>query len=495
MPALKTYSKRVKYHKEEPPSKKRRAEEPLPVALSPRVKKPEGSTIQSYFRPLQRSSSPSTTRVPHRASAALEHISSPRYQLPSDSLEHTSPSRTRSSQLSSDTLEPTSTPPSSPPPRVEPSVEHARKSQKRRKRRLKSRPVLTPILNMSTQGASGHGSDDGTEFNDVLGGVISSGISPPWTAKIEGQDQHTANPLPRAKPHSTISSLSTQGASDHNSDGATKHNDHPDGVTASSIGPVDSASIMGQDEHATNPRFRTTSHSSVAGSSIQKLHQTQLDMGAPAIKACKGCGMHYNTTLDGDRRNHTKYHNGIVQAKQLQSDPYGVDLEVDYIGADRHTIREYDYRIQDIHKDRAYKALQLASHDLGGIIPTADELWSLIANPQNKNDQNQVPRFKLYLYLINMDPVGLLLAERIAGGGDYYFGVFPSPSNKTVYMCVERIWVREDMRRKRVASRLVDKARTCFIRGLYCRKLEYAFSRPTELGRKFADSYVKSLPL
>ncbi|KAH8770686.1 hypothetical protein F5882DRAFT_441951, partial [Hyaloscypha sp. PMI_1271] len=111
MPALKTYSKRVKYHTEEPPSKKRRVEEPLPVTLSPRVKKPEGSTIQSYFRPLQRSSSPSTTRVPHRASTALEHISSPKYQLPSDSLEHTSPPRTRSSQLSSDPLEPTSTPP------------------------------------------------------------------------------------------------------------------------------------------------------------------------------------------------------------------------------------------------------------------------------------------------------------------------------------------------------------------------------------------------
>jgi GNAT superfamily N-acetyltransferase len=349
---------------------------------------------------------------------------------------------------------------------------------------------------MSTQGASGHDSDNSTEFNDIQGSIISFGISLPETAKIEGQDQHAANPLPRAKPHSNISSISTQGASDHGSDGGTKHNDHPDGVPASSIGHVDPASIEGQDKHATNSRFRTTSHSSIAGSSIQKLHQTQLDMGAPAIKACKECGMHYNTTLDGDRRNHTKYHNGIVQAKQLHSVQFGVDLEVDYIGADRHTIREYDYRIQDIHKDRAYKALQLASHDLGGIIPTPDELWSLITNPQNKNDRNQVPRFKLYLYLINMDPVGLLLAERIAGGGDYYFGVFPSPSDKTVYMCVERIWVREDMRRKGVASRLVDKARTCFIRGLCCRKLEYAFSRPTELGRKFADSYVvKSLQL
>jgi hypothetical protein len=112
MPALKTYSKRVKHHTEEPPSKKRRVEEPLPVILSPRVKKPEGSTIQSYFRPLQRSSSPSTTRVPHHASEALEHISSPGYQLPSDTLEHTSP-RTRSSQVTEKTQEtpknPTST--------------------------------------------------------------------------------------------------------------------------------------------------------------------------------------------------------------------------------------------------------------------------------------------------------------------------------------------------------------------------------------------------
>jgi GNAT superfamily N-acetyltransferase len=460
-PALKTYSKRVNHHTEEPPSKKRRVEEPVPAIPSPRVKKTKGSTIRSYFKPLQSSSIPSVTRNPHHVSNDLEHTSSPRYQLSSDPLEHPSSSvtspcqftsdpfepitRTRThhrgsgylehtsfriSQLTSDPVEPTSTPPSSPPPRAEPTIEHAQKSQKKPKRRLKTRPVLAPIVNISAQGASAQGSNYGAASSDYL-----------------------------------------------------------NVVTSSAIGLLDPASREGLDENIARSRSRAGSNLNVVCLGGQNLHQTQLDMGVPAIKICKECGMQYNTTLDGDRRNHSKFHNSFVEAKQ-PGVPYHVDLIRNYFDNDCHIIREIDFRVSDTHKDRAYIALKLASHDLGGVIPTPDELWSLIINPQNKDDQNQVPRYKLYFYLVNLQPVGLLLAERVTRGGDYYFGGV-LPSDREVFMCIERIWVREDMRRKGIASQLVNQAREHFVPGLALSPMEYAFSQPTKMGREFANAYVK----
>lgn len=297
--------------------------------------------------------------------------------------------------------------------------------------------------------------------------------------------------------------MSAQRASDHGSGDGTKSSDQPSPAASPIIGSAGPVKIEGQDELGTDLASRIIVISNAAVPNTQNLHQSQLDMGVPSMKICKECGMHYNTTLEGDRKNHDKHHKAMFQVKQLQIVPIGVNLMVDYISDACHIVREIDYRVPDMHKDRAYKALQLASNDLGGVIPTPEELWSLIVNPQNKNDRRRVPRFRLYLYLIDFDPVGLLLAERVSGEGDYYHGVMPfwhdwehvkrsdEGGKKALYMCIERVWVRKDMRRKRIATRLVSKARGSFVPGLHLSRKEFAFSRPTEVGREFADAYCR----
>ncbi|KAE9369233.1 hypothetical protein N431DRAFT_380053 [Stipitochalara longipes BDJ] len=432
-PALKTYSKRVNQHPEEPPSKKRRVEEPTPITPLSQVKQPKGGTIQSYFKPLQPSSIPSKTRPPHLSSDPLEHIFS-----------------STTSQISSDPLEPRSTPPSSPPARPEPAIEYPRRSQKRSKRRLTTRPVLDPIINMSTQGPFDNGNNDGAMFNDHSGAIASSANDPTDPAKIAGQSEHSDKTPSRAK-------------ADSNTAVFTKPN-----------------------------LLRTNSRSNTTSLISQKLHQTQLDMGVPSIVVCKECGMQYNTTLKEDQRNHNKFHDSFYyKTKQLATAQIGVNLMQKYVEDQDHDIRVVDHRVLDAHKERAYRALKLTCRDLEGVIPTVNELWSLITNPQNENDPNQVPRYKLFLYLIDLQPVGVLLAERIAGGDDYYHGARELVEEGEVYMCVDRIWVREDMRRKRIASQLVTMAREHFVPGLALSRMQFAFSHPTGMGRQFADAYIK----
>jgi ESCO1/2 acetyl-transferase/zinc-finger of acetyl-transferase ESCO len=443
--SLKTYSRRVNHNTDEPPSKKQRVEEPLPVTPPPpQVKNPNGGTIQSYFKTLQPSASPAPSRTPH---------------LSSDSYEHTSTTTTRPSQLSSDPLEPTSTPPSSPPPRSEPTIGYPRKSQKRPKRRLTTRPVLAPIINMSSQDASDYGKD---------GGIESSALS-------------------HLGPSSTI-------------------------------GPADSTNSEGQDQNESNNPSLPSSHSSVASLATKRFYQTQLDVGIPAMRTCKDCGMQYNTTLEEDRQSHEDYHDGILETKQPSGVPSGVNLMDKYVGDARHLIRVMDHRASASLKEHAIKALLFSWNDLGGVLPTSDDLWSLTANPQNKDHPNKVPRYKLYTYLVNLHVVGVLLVERIAKGGIYYKGPFiytehgkvddefvghyaPDEDQEFVYadnpypcyMSIDRIWVRNDMRKRGIASQLVDHARQSFIPGLTISKKEISFSGVTDMGRKFAGGYCEGV--
>ncbi len=227
--------------------------------------------------------------------------------------------------------------------------------------------------------------------------------------------------------------------------------------------------------------------------------------------------MQYNTTLAEDRRSHEKYHNGVIKAKQSKTVPTGVNLMDKYVGNARHLIRVIDQRGSGALKQGAEKALEATRHDLGGWIFSPQKLWAEITNPHNKKDPNPVPHYKIYLYLINLQVVGLVLAERIARGGAYHHGPVIIDDNDGThslgvpehvgqeqefiygdveykcYMSIDRIWTRRDLRRKGIATLLVDYARQSFVPGLSLSKEQIAFSRPTSAGREFAKKYCEDV--
>ena len=438
-----------KDHPDEPSSKKRRVEEPqsatasLPIDPHPPITKTKRGTIQSYFKPLQ------SISICAKLPDALEHapLHTPQ-QKSAQSADRLAQPHIDGSSQSRYTSDSTSTPPFSLPPKSEHPFEYPRTFKKKSKRRLTTRPVLAPLVNMSSPGSSffDSSSDSLPEHTGELG------LDNTKPTECHGQL------VPRS---STIPSLSRK-----------------------------------------------------------NLQQRVLDMGGEAsnFTTCKDCDMYYNTTLTTEKQTHDAYHKSFIGAKQPKSVPEGVNLMEKYEDDGHHIIRMIDYRAPTALKKCAEKALQITLPELPGSIfgrGREDALWSLITNPHDKDDPNPVPRYKILLYLFNFQAVGVVLVERIARAGQYMYRhatlpVLTQPGQiiylkdeewidmhviYKCYMSVDRIWVREDMRRKQIATQLVDYAREAFVPGLSLSKKEIAFSRPTTVGGAFAKKYCDGLIL
>jgi len=88
--------------------------------------------------------------------------------------------------------------------------------------------------------------------------------------------------------------------------------------------------------------------------------------------------------------------------------------------------------------------------------------------------------------------VGCLVVEpveeafRVVGEMGSECSTQPEPA----LMGVSRIWVHHDHRRKGIATRLLDSARTHFVYGYTVRKSECAFTQPTRDGHSLAARYL-----
>jgi hypothetical protein len=246
------------------------------------------------------------------------------------------------------------------------------------------------------------------------------------------------------------------------------------------------------------------------------LQQALIDMSIERFVDCKDCGMHYNQTIREDRKLHNTFHHNVMRGSQPKKNTPTVDLMDKYIDGDQHRVRVLDRRASVEWRRHFEAALEVTYAELPGLKLDPSVLWSEIKNPLNKNDPNKVPKCKIYVYLIGVDPVAVLLAERIARGGAYYrgpitndeYGPWPNivtpPEDEEqeyvskdisyeCYMSVDRIWTHRDHRHKGYATMLVDYAREDFITGLVLSKKRIAFSLPTTMGRGFAEKYCKGV--
>lgn len=153
---------------------------------------------------------------------------------------------------------------------------------------------------------------------------------------------------------------------------------------------------------------------------------------------------------------------------------------------------------------------------MGGWLQSREILWGLIRNPHNAEDPNLVPAYKVFIYTVESRAVGYLVAERIKEpnwyvsgraaidasgmdpGEDVMVGIHSHKGKQErihtddidCFMGVDRIWVATDYRRQGIATKLIDAAREHFIPGLYIDKQNVAWSKTTNIGDKFALSYL-----
>lgn len=225
----------------------------------------------------------------------------------------------------------------------------------------------------------------------------------------------------------------------------------------------------------------------------EKVDEKQLviDAGHKRFGAvsCNICGMLYTASNPEDETQHLLFHNQFISA-------------VKYVGWKKERIlAEYpDGRI-----------IMVLPEDPKYALKKVDEIREMVDNDLGFQ---QAPlmcysRTKTLLFISNdKKVVGCLIAEHIQWGYrviEEKLPVIRSEEEKVRFerqkawccstlpepaICgISRIWVFSMMRRKKIASRMIECLRSNFIYGSYLSKEEIAFSDPTPDGKLFATQY------
>ncbi|XP_012581415.1 PREDICTED: N-acetyltransferase ESCO1 isoform X2 [Condylura cristata] len=225
----------------------------------------------------------------------------------------------------------------------------------------------------------------------------------------------------------------------------------------------------------------------------EKVDEKQLiiDAGQKRFGAvsCNVCGMLYTASNPEDETQHLLFHNQFISA-------------VKYVGWKKERIlAEYpDGRI-----------IMVLPEDPKYALKKVDEIREMVDNDLGFQ---QAPlmcysRTKTLLFISNdKKVVGCLIAEHIQWGYRVIEEKLPvirseeekvrferqkawccSTSPEPAICGISRIWVFSMMRRKKIASRMIECLRSNFIYGSYLSKEEIAFSDPTPDGKLFATQY------
>ncbi|KAK6608314.1 hypothetical protein H4I95_03694 [Botrytis cinerea] len=245
------------------------------------------------------------------------------------------------------------------------------------------------------------------------------------------------------------------------------------------------------------------------------LHQQILDLGQSFSNKCSNCGMQYAINVPSDQRMHDQFHKIFRLGGPLFKPKYvNTQAWQKVIDGELHTIQCISCKESGPIKSLVESILEATLMDMDGILPTPEQLWSMITSPNDAKDLIPVPRYKVFLYVIGARPIGILLAERI-GKATPIMTTTETTENASsstslsdtsqiltdsatsapqeAYMCIDRLWVHSDFRRKGIATSLANQAREKFIPGLIVERNEMAVSHPTSVGGQFAEKYFEGV--
>lgn len=242
-----------------------------------------------------------------------------------------------------------------------------------------------------------------------------------------------------------------------------------------------------------NSRLEITIPKDLKLKEAEKADEKQLiiDAGQKRFGAvsCNVCGMLYTASNPEDETQHLLFHNQFISA-------------VKYVGWKKERIlAEYpDGRI-----------IMVLPEDPKYALKKVDEIREMVDNDLGFQ---QAPlmcysRTKTLLFISNdKKVVGCLIAEHIQWGYRVIEEKLPAIRSEEekvrferqkAWCCstlpepaicgISRIWVFSMMRRKKIASRMIECLRSNFIYGSYLSKEEIAFSDPTPDGKLFATQY------
>ncbi|XP_042302641.1 N-acetyltransferase ESCO2 [Sceloporus undulatus] len=219
--------------------------------------------------------------------------------------------------------------------------------------------------------------------------------------------------------------------------------------------------------------------------------QMVIDAGQKHFGAtvCKSCGMVYSAANPEDEAHHLQYHQRLLEG-------------IKYVSwKNEHVVAEFwDGKI-----------VLIMSGDPKYVIKKAEDVRELVDNELGFKQTilTNPTQIRTYLFVSNERKIiGCLIAEPVGKA----FQVLSEPTTQSptknslepqrawccstkpekVFCGISRIWVFSLMRRKHIASRMVDVLRQTFCFGSYLSTNEIAFSDPTPDGKLFAVKYCQT---
>lgn len=249
-----------------------------------------------------------------------------------------------------------------------------------------------------------------------------------------------------------------------------------------------------------------------------KLRQMYLDPPRPfAWIQCEECGKYYDPTSVHSTSRHDLEHPRLVGAKVTKKQMSTVVLEEWTSDGKKHCIVVIDCKQAAVVRSHGWAVLDTTYEALGSLHVKEEELWREISDPQSIGvNRFLVPRFRIYVHYIDNETIAVVLAERIRDACTYHPGrsiredggpLLGAPGVPPespllgydldtiypVWASIERVWVREDYRRKGYATNMVDTVRKHFVLGLHLTIDQIAFSCPFGSGVAFATKYCKGI--
>ncbi|GAB5570339.1 N-acetyltransferase ESCO1 [Prionailurus iriomotensis] len=253
-------------------------------------------------------------------------------------------------------------------------------------------------------------------------------------------------------------------------------------VEQSSVGSIISANLLKQ--------INTQKSTNTRDTNKETKDQLIIDAGQKHFGAtmCKSCGMIYTASNPEDEMQHVQHHHRFLEG-------------IKYTGwkKERIVAQFWDGKI-----------LLVLPHDPSYAIRKVEDVQELVDNELGFHQV--VPRCpnktKTLLFISDEKRVvGCLIAEPIKQKKEA-FRVLSEPMGPSSKEChrawqcsdvpepavcgISRIWVFRLKRRKRIARRLVDTLRNCFMFGCFLKTDEIAFSDPTPDGKLFATKYCNT---
>uniref|UniRef100_A0A8B9H824 Establishment of sister chromatid cohesion N-acetyltransferase 1 n=1 Tax=Astyanax mexicanus TaxID=7994 RepID=A0A8B9H824_ASTMX len=224
------------------------------------------------------------------------------------------------------------------------------------------------------------------------------------------------------------------------------------------------------------------------GSTGEEQASTEKSPNTFGAVTCNVCGMLYSPSATEDETQHLLFHNQFISA-------------VRYVGWKKE-------RILGEYPDG--KIILVLPEDPKYALKKVEEIREMVDNDLGfQQVQTNVPsQTKTFLFISNDKKVaGCLIAEHIQEGYRVIEEAVPEGSEgekvmferQRAWCCstvpepavcgISRIWVFSMMRRRGIASRMIECLRNNFIYGSHLSKDEIAFSDPTPDGKLFATHY------